>query len=226
VRIDLPHGASDVTLRTLQSAPTGTRLTEGVFLVEARTRRLVAFQVHTDGLSPVATTVRVGGQTLVSSPYEGPALPIARRAGTPVPGLRPGSYVLAGFGTGTSPRAQWGAELSLGGRHRCVVLGQGTVFSTDASRSAGGTAVTTPAVSVVDGGVLQWRTDRQLVVGVMQATQELAGSASLDYRTPTATGTVTDGLVPFVSTAGRYHWVVRTTAPLAGIAVAGAAFRP
>jgi hypothetical protein len=225
LRLDLPSGADDVTIRLRATAQPGRRLVAGVFLVRAGSHRVVAYRIRADGVAPANTLVRSDDNAVVDSPYNGPAAPFARTSGTPVPGLRPGSYYVAGFGSGTSTRAQWGAEVAVDGEHTCTVVGDGSVFGVDASQSHRGTAVTAPAASSVHRVVMHWHTDRSLVVGVMQATQELAGTATLEYSTPTSRGRITDMIRPFASTAGRYRYIASTdAAAFASLAVTGAAF--
>jgi hypothetical protein len=220
LRLDLPAGTDGMSLRVRPPSQVGRRLVEGVFLLSARAHRLIAFDIAVDGASSDRTVVRAGGTSVVNTRQTGPAAPFGRHAGAVVPDLEPGSYYLVGFGSGSA--TQWGAELEVNAPHTCMVVGGGGVFTRDASRSTSPTAADATGAAVVSAAPLSLRTSQPLVVGVMQATHELAGHARLDYRTPTTHGTVTDSIAPFVSTAGRYRWSATATAAFPVLAVAGA----
>src|SRR3954454_6833195 len=71
LRLDLPHGADDVSLAMHTTTATGRRLAEGVFLLTARTHRLVAFRIAVDGVAPARTSAHAGDATIVDSAYSG-----------------------------------------------------------------------------------------------------------------------------------------------------------
>src|SRR4051794_10935749 len=65
VRLDLPHGADDVSLQLRPSSATGKRTVQGLFLLSARTHRLVAYRIAADGSAPERNRVSAGGTDVV-----------------------------------------------------------------------------------------------------------------------------------------------------------------
>jgi hypothetical protein len=210
-RLELPAGADQVSLRLFghramrPTAGSGPPLVQGIFVLDATTRRLIAYRVATEG------------DVFVHS------------ANASVPSLAPGSYLVVAFGAlpgVVKPTDSWAAELAAPGAESCSPVGAGEVFSRGAGDFHEGVAALGGAAAVVRGGRTTMTATRSLVIGVMDASVQFAGTAKLDYTLPGSSGTVSDALHPFVSTAGPYAWTANVQGAFPTLAVAGVAIDP
>ena len=114
-------------------------------------------------------------------------------------------YYIVGFGSDGSPQFPndwWGADVRIGGQHRCTPVGRGEVFEYDNTDFEGGTQVYAHATGYAEEIELEHTTSRQLVVGLMDAGVQLAGEAELEYEMPSVSGVVEDEIIPFATVGG------------------------
>lgn len=233
MRVELPQGSDFLTLE-LQGTRTprpvnddsGWHLAEGIFVVDAVTRELVAHQVSYAGTSPPVVLVEADGEMVARQSViapEGPWIHGSREAATE---LAPGTYDIVAFGAGgptSGALAQWwGASVYLEGAHACSASAAGEVFDHDQTDFDGGTQVHAPGVGVGEDLGLSFTTARPLVVGLLDAgfQGQSSGEVSLDYKTPAGSGQLGRGIVPFVSTAGTHEFKTsyRGVHPIVGVA--------
>jgi hypothetical protein len=216
IRMDLPRGSEFLNIRFTAkrpSRPIGDRknwhLVQGVAIVEAGTKDLVVSRIASAGSSTRRVVVTSDGADIVRQDMpEGPDAPFVHGAYTPLPGLPSGSYFLIGFGSdgsATFPNEWWGAEVTVSGTHLCTPIGVGEIFDYDQSEFSGGTMVNAWGPGYADRIGLSEHSDRSLIFGVMDASTQAtaAGNMQLDYSLPDGqTGTVSNNILPFVSTGG------------------------
>jgi len=232
MRLSLPEGSDFLSVTqtgTRVSRPAGTtqswHLATGVFVIDEATHQLVSHRISNEGTATRRTVVEAEGtgapRTDVATP--GPDTPFVHSSLSPVPGLAPGSYLVVAFGSDGDPALPndgWGGYVEVSGTHTCESLGSGQILDVSHSDFEGGTQVSTSGAAYVDGASLSRGIEHDLVVGFMDASTQIGGSASLDYNTPGGAGTVADAIVPFVSPGGVFSWTAHLTgvAPIANIA--------
>jgi hypothetical protein len=218
IRMDLPQGSTFLNIRLTAKRPTrplGDRtnwhLTQGIAIIDATTHELVISRIASAGSSTRRVVVTANGTDVVRQDMpQGPDAPFVHSAYIPLPGLAAGSYYLIGFGSDgskTFPNEWWGGEVGISGSHLCTPIGTGEVFDHDQSEFTGGTMVNAWGPGYADHAGLTMHTDRSLVFGVMNATTQASsvGSMQLDYSQPGGqTGTVSNAIVPFVSSGGDF----------------------
>jgi len=224
LRLDLPTGSDFLTVSltaTRTTRPTGTadswHLAAGVFVIDEATNRLVSYRISNDGTATRRTVVESDGDRVVDQAAPGPDAPFRHEALAPVPGLPPGSYLVAAFGTDGSaaiPNDPWGGFVEVSGTHTCALLPAGTIVDMNQNDFHGGTQISTTGAAYVQDTTLDRSLSGDLVVGLMDASTEATGDATLDYAMPGGTGRVRDDIIPFVAPSGSYSW----TANLAGVA--------
>lgn len=236
LRVDLPEGSDFLTLelrgtRNAQAAgdEASWHLAEGIAVIDAATRRLVAHQVLNSGTAPPVVVAERDGTTVVRQGVVGPDGPWVHGARQAVTGLAPGSYWVVAFGAGgpaTGARAQrWGASVHVEGVHTCTTPVAGEVFDHDHTDFRGGTQVHVPGAGYAEDVTLEMATERPLVFGFVDAATQgqETGEVAVGYATPSATGTLSRGITPFVSTAGPHRWTASYRGAYPVVSVTGIA---
>lgn len=231
-RLDLQQGTDFLSIELLGgrtprvAAEESWHLVQGLYVLNAETLALEAFRIEATGVGPRRITVAADGQVIAAQSAPKPDGPFVHAAARPRAGLPAGSYYLIGFGSDGSPAFPndwWGADVRIGGDHRCDLLGSGEVFDYDHTQFSGGTQVYAQPAGMAERITLAFESGRQVVVGVMDASVQLAGSAQLDYQMPSAAGTVDDEIQPFVSVGGTFSFEGRFAGLYPTLLVAGAA---
>jgi hypothetical protein len=229
MRLDLPEGSSFLTLqlRTVrQTRPNdganSWHLAAGVFILNANGMAIEAYKIQNVGAAPRRTVVRYDGQTFVDAETPGPDVSLSHQKQRQREGLAPGVYYAVAFasdGGAPQPNDWWVADIAFSGSHHCTQVGSGDIVDLDQTEFGGGTQVYAPGAGHAEGIGLSYDTARPYMVGFMDARVEGHGTASLTYATPSASGTVTDDIVPFVTTGGamRYGASYSGTYPLVTI---------
>lgn len=234
-RVDLAERTDFLSIELLGgrtprvAAEESWHLVQGLYVLNAETLALEAFRIETIGVGPRRITVAADGAAIAAQPVPKPDGPFVHAAARPRAGLPAGSYYLIGFGSDGSPAFPndwWGADVRIGGDHQCIATGSGDVFDYDHTQFSGGTQVYAQPAGIADEIALTFETARQVVVGVMDASVQLAGDAQLDYDMPSAAGIVNDEIQPFVSTGGTFRFEGRFTGLYPTLLVAGAAIDP
>jgi hypothetical protein len=231
LRLDLPEGSDFLTVSlsgTRATRPAGTtdswHLATGAFVIDEATSRLVSSRISSEGTATRRTVVENGGSRPVDAATPGPDAPFRHAAIASAPRLAPGSYLVVAFGSdgsSTTPNDSWGGFVEVAGSHACSLLPSGTVFDVNHNDFSGGTQVSTTAASMIMGASLTRDLSGDIVVGLMDASTQVTGNATLDYSMPNATsGTVSDAIVPFVAPGGAYAWTANASgvAPIISIA--------
>jgi hypothetical protein len=230
LRLDLPTGSDFLTMSltaTRTTRPTGTtdswHLAAGAFVIDEATQQIVSFRISNDGTATRRTVVENDGDRVVDQAAPGPDAPFRHEALAPVPGLAPGSYLVAAFGTDGSaniPNDPWGGFVEVSGTHTCALLPAGTIVDVNQNDFHGGTQISTTGAAYVQGAALARSLSGDLVVGLMDASAEATGDATLDYAMPGGAGRVRDSIEPFAAAGGDYSFVARTSgvAPIISIA--------
>lgn len=231
-RLELPEGTDFVSIEKHGgrpgrfAGPESWHLAQGMLIIDAATLDIVSFRVESVGSAPRAVVVDVDGTRVARQEHPGPDGPFYHQAAHPRPGLAPGTYFLVGFGSDGGrafPNDWWGADVRVGGSHRCTPVGTGEVFDFDQTHFDGGTHAYAGPVGHAEGITLSWETPRQLVVGLMDAAVQAVGEAELDYSMPSASGTIEDEIEPFVSLGGRLDFEARYAGPYPLMLIAGVA---
>lgn len=238
LKLNLPEGSSFLTLELggARSSIVGRpvqddnnwHLAQGIFVVNAQTRALEAYRIDSQGMAPRRIVARHDGQTFVEQNAPAPDVRYEHHASKLRPGLPPGQYYVIAFGTDGGrmlPNEWWSAGLQVQGTHSCAVIGAGETFDFDHTDFSGGSQVALPGAGRGEGLARAYNTQRGIVVGLMEAqTQARAvGSATLEYATPTATGRLSQQIVPFVSSAGAYSFSASYQGYYPTVLVAGVA---
>ena len=231
-RLDLPDGSDflNLSLHAERSPrPVGTaeswHLSAGLFVIEEATGQLVAHRVVSDGAANRRTVVEDGEVRHVDVVTPGPDVPYKRDSLGNTSSLAPGQYLVVAFGvdgSDASPNATWGGEVEVSGAPACTsVSSASSIFEADHADFTDGRQVSTSGVGSVSEATLQEDLAGNLVVGLMRASHQVAGEATLGYQFPgDRTGTVEDAVVPFVASPGAFHWTAEVTgvAPVVSIA--------
>lgn len=187
-------------------------LAEGILVIDAATRDIVAHQVLYSGTAAPVIVAEVEGDEVTRQPVAGPEGPWVHSARKARADLPAGSYYVVAFGTGGPSEGTlaqwWGASIYLRGSHSCHSATPGETFDYDHTRFAGGTQVYAAGAGYAEDISLEFDTERPLVVGLMDAgfQGQSSGSVSLDYDMPGASGSQGRAIVPFVSRAGPHEF--------------------
>lgn len=216
IKFDLPQGSDflgiephGVRQQRGVSNDSNWHLAQGIFIVNANTRALEAYRVESAGSGPRRVVVRSEGTTFVDQPTTAPDGPFYHTASRPRSGLPAGSYYAIGFGSdgGSSlPNEWWSGDVRVSGKHSCTPIGSGRVFDIDHTEFQGDDVVYAHAVgSAEDLTYTQTHSaTADIVVGLMDAAVQGPGEASLTYGMPSASGTIEDTIVPYVSIGGEH----------------------
>ena len=217
LRVDLPQGSDFLVLELDgQRNPrafnddTSWHLAEGILVIDADTRAIVAHQVLNVGTSPPVVVAEAEGAPTVRQGAAGPDGPWVHSARKARADLPPGTYYVVAFGiggpTGGALAQRWGASLYVEGTHSCASAAAGEIFDYDHTDFSSGTQVHVPGAGYAENVRMAFDNDRPLAVGLMDAgfQGEGAGSVALDYDFPAADGQLGRRIVPFVSQAGRH----------------------
>jgi hypothetical protein len=208
----------------------GWHLAEGIAVIDAATREIVAHQLRYSGTVAPAVVAEVDGETAVRAGAVAPEGPWTHTTRDVPPRLAAGTYWVVAFGTGGSSAGalpqQWSATVSLRGSHSCQATAPGRTFDYDQRHFTGGTQVYAAGAGTAEGTSLAVDLDRPLVFGLMSARSQVsaASTSSLDYTLPGEDAGRLDGAMrPFVSSAGThaFHAAYRGVHPI--VAVTGAA---
>lgn len=220
IRLELPSGTEFLTLElggARAARPVyddeNWHLAQGVLVLDADTLALEAYRVGSQGMAPRRVVLRAGGTTAAAQSVAAPDVPYEHAAARLRDGLPPGNYLAIAFGTDGGRALQnewWSAGVQVSGDHRCTPIGQGETFDHDHTDFGGGTQVYAPGAGYGEGLSHAFSTTRRIVVGLLDAETQAraASSVSLTYETPTTAEpiTISQKLVPFVSTAGDYRF--------------------
>lgn len=218
VRLELPEGSDFLTITPhglrQQRGASGDQnwhLAEGIFVVNADTLDLEAYRVEAIGVSPRRLVVRADGTQVISQETTAPDGPFYHTAQRPRAGLAPGTYYVIGFGSdgGTSlPNEWWSVDVRVSGKHACTPIGTGTIFDIDHTEFSGGTQIYAHVAGIAMDNryALPTPAGTDLVVGLMDASVQGPGEATIGYQTPLASGDVIDEIVPFVSIGGEHRF--------------------
>jgi hypothetical protein len=233
IRLDLPTGSPFLILDIGEgraqrgvNSQDNWHLTEGIFVVNAETRVLEAFRVGSQGMAPRRVVAGTDDEPLLDQSVVGPEVPYQHSNAGLRDGLPPGSYYVIAFGTdggSALPNEFWTAGIQVAGVHACTTDGVGETFDFDQGDFTGGTQVYAPGAGYADAVSRSFETPREIVVGLMDAETQArsASDASLAYQMPTSSGTVSQQLVPFISTAGTHTFSASYRGVYPLIAVAG-----
>lgn len=233
LRLELP-GGSDFLVIELHGRrdprpladESGWHLAEGIMILDAATRELVAYQVLNAGAAPPVLVAETDGTQHARQGVQAPDAPWIHSGRKAPPRLAPGTYDVVAFGTGgpsSGARAQrWGASVYLRGSHACASATAGETFDYNHTHFSGGTQLYAAGIGVADGISLAFDTTRPLVVGLMDATShgQQTGAVSLQFDLPGHSGTLQGEIAPFVSSAGTHSFTAsyRGVHPLVNIA--------
>jgi hypothetical protein len=185
-------------------------LGQGVFVIDEATRALVSYRISSEGSAPRRAVVAMNGSDPIVADTPGPDEPFVHSDLVAAPGLGPGRYLVVAFGSDGSaaaPNDQWSGQVQLSGSHPCLPIGVGELLDVNHTDFRGGQQVSTYGVSAMDGVSYSKTIDRDLIVGFMDASTQLAGDATLSYAMPGGRmGIVDDAIVPFVSSRGPHSW--------------------
>jgi hypothetical protein len=237
VRLDLPSGSSFLNIEILGTHDIhglntgdgdGWHLAQGVVLIRSSDGAIVASRLSSAGSSPPGAIVRAGGVDSGKIPVPAADVALSHSFGPAVPFLDPGSYYAIAWGAGGrgpgGPPDAWSASVEVEGAHNCAALGAGEVFDLDQNDFTGGTQVTAPGIGHMDGAWVEMPSSRSLVVGMIDAAVQGAGSgeARVDYLTPSgASGTADREVEAFTGGAGTYLFTAHVTGLLPVVAVNG-----
>jgi hypothetical protein len=222
LRLVLPEGSDFLTVGlsgTHASRPAGTtaswHLATGVFVVDEATMRLASYRIASEGTATRRTVVESDGTRSADIVTPGPDTPFRHTTLAPAPGLAPGSYVVVAFGSdgsATAPNDGWGGFVEVAGIHDCSILPGGAIVDLNHADFSGGTQVATTGLMHMDGATLTRDLAGDVVVGLMDASTQLAGTATLDYSLAGGvTGTVDDSIIPFLAPGGSFAWTAHVT---------------
>jgi hypothetical protein len=207
----------------------GWHLAEGIAVIHADSRDLVAHQLRYSGTIAPSVVAEAGGHR-VSQGIVAPEGPWTHSSRDIPPRLAAGRYWVVAFGTGgpsTGALAQqWSASISLRGVHACHAHAAGETFDFDHRHFTGGTQVYAAGVGAAESSTLGFSTERPLVFGLMSARAQgsSVSTAELAFSLPAGTdGRVQGSLVPFVSTAGEHTFTTAYRGLHPIVAVTGAA---
>jgi hypothetical protein len=217
LRVELPAGSDFLTLelhgqRNVRPVvdESSWHLAEGIAVIDATTREIVAYQVLNAGTAPPVVVAETDGTQHVRQPLAGPEGPWIHSGRKAPPSLPPGTYDIVAFGTG-GPRqganAQtWGASIYLRGAHPCSSTTAGETFDFNHTHFSGGTQVYAAGVGTAEDVSLAFETDRPLVVGLIDAgfQGQEAGEVTLAYDLAGQTGSLGRETVPFVAGPGTH----------------------
>ena len=232
LKLDLPQGSTFLTLELgstrVQRGLSGQddwHLASGIVVVEAQTLALEAFRVSSKGMAPRRAVVDASGERVVQD-VTAPDVPYEHGASGFRNGLPAGSYYVIAFGSDggpANPNEWWSAGIQVSATVPCTPVGDGGVFDFDQT-DFDGTQVYAPGAGYADSITMQTTMTRQVVVGLMDAETQgrVASNISLDYTTPMAAGTVSQKLIPFVSTAGAHSFTASYTGEYPVINITGA----
>ncbi|MHB8512684.1 MAG: hypothetical protein ACYDCC_10950 [Actinomycetota bacterium] len=238
VRLDLSQtGSSFLTLdlggtrtQRVVNNDQNWHLGEGIFVVNASTFALEAYRLDSQGMAPRHAIASVNGTT-IDQPISSPDVPYEHYAASLRDGLPPGVYYVIAFGVdggAGSPNEQWSAAVTVSGTNVCTPVGDADVLDVNQTDFRGGTQLYAPGVGYGNGLTYSFQTQRQLIVGYIDAETQArsASSVSVSYQTPTSEGTLSQVLTPMISTAGQYQFSAsyQGVYPLIGIAGVAASF--
>jgi hypothetical protein len=222
LRIELPAGSDFLVLelhgrRNLRpiTQESSWHLAEGLLVIDAASREIVAYQVLNAGTAPPVIVAEVDGGPRVREPVTAPEGPWIHSSRKLPPDLPPGTYDVVAFGTGgpsQGANAQtWGASIYLQGSHACASAVAGETFDYDHTHFAGGLQAYAAGVGVAEGISLTFETSRSLVVGLIDAGFQGAdtGEVAVTYDLAGQAGTLGREIVPFVSAAGTHTFTAR-----------------
>ena len=208
--------------RATRPADTATswHLAQAVFVMDSAGEP-VAHRLSSSGSN--TRRVVAGDQRLDAA---GADLPFARNALFLPPVLEPGTYYIAAFGSDGSaegPNDRWGGHVEVAAGASCRAIGSGRIVDVNHTDFEGGNQVSAPGVASVDGATYQTTFSEERVVGFVDASVQVVGTAEVDYLTPAGGGTVEDELVAFSSPGGAFAWTARLSgvAPLASVVAMG-----
>lgn len=236
-KVFLPDGSDFATIRLTSARPAmlaGDRsswhLAVGFAIINVATREMVSSRVVSSGYSTRRVVIEENGTDVVRQEIIGPDAPFERASWIQVGHLDPGSYYLVGFGSDgdvRNPNPWWGADFHLGPDVSCAPVGEGEIFDLDYTQFHGGTQFSASVAGVAMSEHGGFATSRSLVFGLMDVRAQGAGMASLDYAMPGGiTGTLSNQIVPFVSTAGTYAFTASFSGAFPVVVVAAVALDP
>lgn len=234
VRFDLTEPSSFLTLELSGSrAPkqgqndADWHLAQGILVINVATRDLEAYRVSSSGMVARSTVVRHEGESYVHQTTPAVEVPFSHFSARLRDGLPAGSYYVVAFGTDGGkalPNEWWSAGVQIEGKHSCAPIGSGEVFDHDLGDFQGGTQVYSQGVGMAEDTAFSFSTSRSMVIGLMEAQVQVRAlsSMSMDYTTPTRAGTISQAIIPFVSTSGLYAFQASYSGVYPNIAIAGA----
>ena len=242
LRLDLAHRTSGLALRVTTPTSLGSRpsdvaggrsswhLATGVAIVRARDAHIVASRLVQSGSSPRRVAVSAGGHDIRSDTVA-PGAPFNHVGGSVPPELPAGHYYLVAYGAdggSAQPNPWWSAEVTLGARIGCQSIHAAPrVFDRDGSDFTGGTQVSAYGAGYAAGSALRMDLSKGLVVGMIDAESQLAGSVQVRYRSPTGQGgRVQNSLAGFAGHSGRYDFTADYAGAFPLVLVSGVVFRP
>lgn len=237
IKLDLPQGTSFLTLelaglRTLRPVhdDDNWHLAQGIFVLNATTREVEAYRISSQGMSPRKVVARAEGvpATAPDAAATTPDVPYAHSAHGLRDSLSAGSYYVIAFGTdGGSglPNEWWSAGVQVSASASCARIGAGETFDIDHTDFEGGTEMYVPVAGYAEGIGARYSTTRRVVVALMDAETQARGASSvtLEYTTPTASGSLSQRIEPLASGAGSYTFGASFSGVYPIVLIAGAA---
>lgn len=233
MRFVLPQGSSFLTMSFTSARPTmvaGDRsswhFSEGIGVVDEATGNLVAWKLVSQGNSPRRAVVEAGGSEIARREITAPDGPFVHQSNGLVPSLPPGTYDVVTFGTDGDvrlPNPWWGGEIRVSAAVSCAPVGTGELVDYDNTDFTGGTQVSAWGAGVAQDARLSFHTARRLTFGLLDSETQFAGSATLQYATPTAHDTITNATIPFSSVAGDYAFDANFSGAFPFVSISGIA---
>lgn len=233
IKLDLPQG-SDYLGIELKAARTTRPVDDGAswhfargIMVLTETFDIVAYRLEHSGVSPKSVAVDIEGQRVVQDVpgADGPFVHLEQQL---VPGLKPGTYYVVGFGVDGSsrlPNEYWSADVRVQGAQSCSSVATGTTFDLDHTDADSGTQAYAANVGVADDASFAYSSGRQLSVGLLDCDTQLVGSAECSALTADGEEIeVENELVPFVSGPGTSRVTYEFSGTFPVVALAGASF--
>ena len=240
--IHLARRTSGLALRVTTPTSLGSRasdlagdrsswhLATGLAVVGERGRRIVASRFVQSGSSTRRVAVSAAGED-VRADVAAPGAPFNHVGGDVPPELPAGDYYVVAYGTDgdtAQPNPWWSAELTVGARIGCeAVATTQRVFDRDGSDFTGGSQAAAYGAGYAAGSTLKMSLRPGLVVGMIDAERQFAGSVQVRYRSATGQGgRVKNSLAGFAGTAGRYTFTADYDGVFPLVLVSGVVFRP
>lgn len=201
-------------------------LVQGIFVVNAANMQIEAYRISSSGMVARRAIVRPEGEDVVNQGIAGVDVPYFHDAARLRDGLPVGTYYTIAFGSDGDralPNEWWSAGVQLEGAHSCAPVGAGEVFDHDLTDFKGGTMAYANGVGYARDTAFSFDSGRPVVIGLMEADSQIraASHITLDYQTPTTSGTVEERIVPFISTAGTFSYTANFEGYYPKVAIAG-----